>query len=94
MPNHPFHIVGGADNPANRGPLATGGGGPHDGGMEARVAKLEADIGYVVRELGETRKDVRELRNDARTDFRILFGAIITVALGLAALVAHGFGWI
>mgnify|MGYP000722284598 FL=1 len=28
------------------------------------------------------------------TDFRLIFGAIITVALGLAALMAKGFGWL
>jgi len=38
--------------------------------------------------------DVRGLRADARTDFRILFGAIIAVALGLAGLMAKGFHWL
>jgi hypothetical protein len=30
---------------------------------------------------------------DAREDFRILFGALIVVALGLAGLMAKGFRW-
>jgi hypothetical protein len=37
---------------------------------------------------------VKELRRDDRTDFRLLFGAIIVVALGLAGLMAKGFHWL
>lgn len=62
--------------------------------MEARIAKVEATLEHVQRDLGELRSDVRELRRDARTDFRILFGALIAVALGLAGLMAKGFGWL
>lgn len=71
---------------------------PNDGGMEARVAKLEAGMAHLERDVSELRTDVREIRNDISgirtTDFRLLFGAIIAVALGLAALMAHGFHWI
>lgn len=80
--------------PANTGALASGGEPPHDGGMEARVAKLEAGMEHALRELIELRQDVRELRENARVDFRLIFGAVITVALGLAALMAHGFHWL
>ena len=42
--------------------------------------------------------DVKELRRDITgirtTDFRLIFGAIIAVALGLAGLMAKGFGWL
>ncbi|WP_291827327.1 hypothetical protein [Bosea sp. (in: a-proteobacteria)] len=70
-----------------------GGGGTSDG-MEARVAKLEADIGHIKTATSDLRTDVRELRTDARTDFRLLFGALIFVALGLAGLMAKGFKWL
>jgi hypothetical protein len=84
--------------PGAGGSLASGGDPPHDGGMEARVAKLEASMEYVQKDISELRTDVREIRGDIKgirtTDFRLLFGAIIAVALGLAALMAHGFHWI
>ena len=76
----------------------TSGGG---GDMEARIAKLEADVSYIKEhirdvksESKELRSDIKELRRDTDRDFRILFGAIITVALGLAGLMAKGFHWL
>jgi hypothetical protein len=74
--------------------LATGGSGPHDPGMEARVAKLEAHIEHIQSDLTEIKGDIRQIRNEARVDFRLLFAAIIFVALGLAGLMAKGFHWI
>lgn len=73
--------------------LKSGDGGGTFGGMEARVAKLEALSEAVARDLADLKSDVRELRRDARTDFRTLFGALIAVALGLAGLLAKGFHW-
>lgn len=70
--------------------VSSGGGG----GMEARIAKLETDVEYIKRDMGEIKVDVKDLRVDLRVDFRTLFGALIIAALGLAALMAHGFGWI
>ena len=69
-------------------------GGGDDGGMEARIAKLEASVSHLERDMGELRADVREIKRDQRADFRLLFGALITVALGLAALMAKGFKWL
>jgi hypothetical protein len=59
--------------------------------MEARIAKLEVAVEYMQRDIDELKADVCAIRT---TDFRLLFGAIITVALGLAAVMAKGFGWI
>lgn len=70
------------------------GGGPNDPGMEARVAKLEAHIEHIQGDINEIKTDIREIKRDARTDFRLLFGALIFVALGLAGLMAKGFHWI
>ena len=67
---------------------------PDNGDMEARVAKLEAAMEYVQRDIGEIKTDIREIKGHQRTDFRVLFGAIIAVALGLAGLMAKGFHWL
>jgi hypothetical protein len=69
-----------------------GPGGPDD--MEARVAKLESDMEYVKRDISEIKGDVREIRRDMRSDFRVLFGAIIATAIGLAGMMAKGFNWL
>jgi hypothetical protein len=76
----------------------TGGGGGDDGGMEARIAKLEAAQEFIQRDVKELKDDVRAVRTDITairtTDFRLLFGAIIAVALGLAGMMAKGFHWL
>lgn len=75
-------------------PLAGGTQPPHDGGMEARIARLESTSDHILRELVEMKADIRELRGDAKTDFRLLFGGLIFVAIGLASLMARGFHWL
>lgn len=71
---------------------SNGGGGTFDN-MEPRVAKLEATTEFIQREITDLKSEVRGMRSDARSDFRLLFGAIIAVALGLAGIMAKGFGW-
>ena len=75
-----------------------GGGGGDDGGMEARVAKLEATTEYIQRDIKELKDDLRAVKNEISgirtTDFRLIFGAIIAVAVGLAGLMAKGFHWL
>jgi hypothetical protein len=61
--------------------------------MEARIAVIESDVGHIRRDISDLKSDVRELRRDGRTDFRLLFGAIVAVALGLAGIMAKGFHW-
>ncbi|MBY7811640.1 hypothetical protein KW448_08270 [Vibrio fluvialis] len=70
------------------------GNGDGGNGMEARVAKLESDVSHIQRDITDIKSDIKEIRNHQRSDFRVLFGALITVALGLAALMAKGFGWL
>lgn len=78
--------------------VQTGGGGGTIGGMESRVAKLEASMDYVQRDISDLKSDVREIRKEIAgirtTDFRLIFGAIIAVAIGLASIMAKGFGWL
>jgi putative component of toxin-antitoxin plasmid stabilization module len=69
-------------------------GGGHDGGMEARIARLESAAEHMQGDLRDIKADIRDLRTDARTDFRLLFGALIAVALGLTGVMAKGFGWL
>ncbi|EHM7312357.1 hypothetical protein KGY23_004187 [Salmonella enterica] len=69
----------------------SGGGGSK---VEARVAKLESDVTHIDSTLQEMKGDMREMRRELRSDFRILFGALITVAIGLAGIMARGFHWI
>jgi hypothetical protein len=76
------------------GPLPGGGGGGTFDGMEARVAKVEATLEHIQRDISDIKGDVRTQRENSRSDFRVLFGAIITVALGLAGIMARGFHWL
>ncbi|MCU1759650.1 hypothetical protein NTD84_07925 [Pseudomonas sp. 14P_8.1_Bac3] len=69
-------------------------GPPGENPLESRVTKLETHIEYVRRDLDELRVDIREHRKETRTDFRVLFGALITAALGLAGMMGKGFGWL
>lgn len=87
--------------PAEQPAVDPGGGGGDNGGMESRVAKLEAVAEHMQRDLSDIKSIVRghdakfdSMRDRQERDFRILFGAIIAVALGLAALMAKGFHWI
>lgn len=71
-------------------------GDNNDGGgtVEARIARLESDVAHIQRDISEMKVDIREVKRDQRSDFRLLFGALIAVALGLAGLMAKGFGWL
>ncbi|WP_369929997.1 hypothetical protein [Xanthomonas sp. NCPPB 2632] len=42
----------------------------------------------------QSRNDMSHLRDQSRMDFRVLFSAMISLALGMAALMAKGFHWI
>lgn len=77
-----------------RGPLQPPPGGGNSGDMEARVAALEAHVAHIREDVADLKSDVKALRGTTQTDFRVLFGAIIAVALGLAGLMAKGFHWL
>ncbi|WP_245933085.1 hypothetical protein [Caballeronia novacaledonica] len=78
--------------------VETTSGGGDDSQMEARVAELESTVEFIQRGIKELKDDVRALTDDISgirtTDFRIIFGAIIAAALGLASMMAKGFHWI
>lgn len=68
--------------------------------MEARVAKLESSVEHIERDIADIKVILRRhddkfdsMRDKMDRDFRVLFGVIITVALGLAGMMARGFKW-
>ncbi|MBZ9654314.1 hypothetical protein [Phyllobacterium lublinensis] len=75
-------------------PLKRGGGDGTFNDMEAQVAKLSSDMENIKTAVTDIKTDIWELRRDAKVDFRLLFGALIFVALGLAGLMAKGFHWL
>lgn len=78
----------------NSGDTERNSGGNGGDGMEPRITKLESDVEYIKRDIQDIKSDLKEIKKDAKSDFRMLFGVIITTALGLAAIMAKGFGWI
>lgn len=66
---------------------------PYGGNMEARVAVLEQIAVSTKEVLAEIKRDIRDIKTDQRTDFRVVFGAVIAASIGLATLIAHGFKW-
>ena len=73
--------------------IAGSAGSPQDRPMEARVAVLEEIAATTKQATIEFRQYIRALRNAQERDFRILFSALITTAIGLAAMMAKGFHW-
>jgi len=74
---------------------------PHDIAMEARLAFLEEIASSTRAVLKEIRDDIRDLRSELQSvrdrqdgDLRLVFGALVAVALGLAGLMAKGFHWV
>ncbi len=78
------------------GPLQTQHGTGSGGGDNTldRIAKLEKSVEYIERDIGEIKDDTKEIKKHAREDFRVLFGAIILTALGIATILAKVFNWL
>lgn len=62
--------------------------------IDNRLVRVEVTAEHVKEDLRDLRVEVRGVRDQARVDFRLLFGALISLALGMAALLAKGFHWI
>lgn len=66
--------------------------------MEPRMANLATAVKFIQRDIKELKDELRTVRSDLTairtTDFRLLFGAIIAVALGPACLISKGFHWL
>jgi hypothetical protein len=69
--------------------------------MEVRVARLETSVSHIERDIAEMKIDARsmrqsidQLRDRMEADFRITWAGIMALGLGLAGLMAKGFGWL
>ena len=62
--------------------------------MEARLAKLEASMEHVQRDVSDIKVDIRRVNDAIDSNFKLTFGGLIFVALGLAGIMARGFGWL
>ena len=60
-------------------------------GLRTDFRDLRNDMNHL---RDQSRNDMSHLRDQSRMDFRVLFGAMISLALGMAALMAKGFHWI
>ena len=45
-------------------------GGDGGNGMEARLARVESDVEYIKRDVGEIKDDVKELKKETKADFK------------------------
>ncbi len=70
------------------------GGGDPPSGLEPRVARMEASVAHIERDISDIRTDLKDLRKADEMNFRLLFGAMIALAIGLAGLIAKGFHWL
>ena len=62
--------------------------------MESRVARLEIRAEHIERDLASLRQTIEFLQRRLEGDFRITWAGIIASNLGLAGLMAKGFGWL
>ncbi len=67
-------------------PLEKGGGGGNDGGMEARVAKLEAAVEYIQKDVAEIKSELKSMNealrsfgNDVNGEFRDVSRDVSTI---------------
>ena len=58
-------------------------------GAEFKAARAES---LALREAMHA--EFKAVRGEMKTDFRLVFGALIVVAIGLASLIARSFGWL
>jgi hypothetical protein len=68
-----------------------GEGGMWEQTVETRLAELRADIQSL---RSDMHGEFRSFRDRQERDFRLMFGTLIAVSIGLAGLMARGFGWI
>ena len=61
---------------------------------DVRLAHTEAHLEHVMKELDIVRHSILRLRDEHRTDFRLLFASIVTAALGLSGILARAAGWL
>lgn len=72
-----------------------GGGG---GSVEARLAKVEADVENIKVNLTRVWDDLRDFRNEFREDLRgmnrVLWGSAVLIIIGLLSVIAKVYNWV
>ncbi len=63
-------------------------------GLEQIAVSTKEVLTEIKADIREIRTEIRDIRQDQKSNFRIIFGALISVAIGLAGLMAHGFKWL
>ncbi len=79
--------------PGRRPPLQGGGGDGTSGGMETRIAVLEADVAHLKADVGEMRSDVRVIKGDVgqlKVDVAVLKATLATKGFVVAVVVGTG----
>lgn len=62
--------------------------------LECRVILLERDYERIEKKVDNLSDRVDRFSDKMERDFRLTFGALIAVALGLATMMAKGFHWL
>jgi hypothetical protein len=62
--------------------------------LSARVGRLEVLVERILTDIAELKVDMKDLRKQADTNFRVLAGMITALGLGMGAVMAKGFGWL
>lgn len=60
---------------------------------EQRMTRVESAIEGINDSMKEIKTEIKEIRKDMKTDYRWLFGLMLTSTGGLFLLIAHGFKW-
>ena len=62
--------------------------------VRVEIKDVRSEIKDVRGEIKDVRDEIRDVRKDMRSDFRLMFSALIMVALGLSSIMAKGFHWL
>lgn len=60
---------------------------------EQRITRVETAMENLVQNTNEINHDLREIKQDIKSDFRWLLAIMLGSNAGLFALMAHGFKW-
>lgn len=71
--------------------VVAGDGGGYDGGMEARIAKVEASVEDIQRRTGLVEQDIRGLRSDMSKDFRLTWGFAVAGFVAIGGMMVAGY---
>ena len=71
----------------------SGRSGNGGGGLEARIAKLEAAVEHIQSDVSDIKTGLRQIRGDMRSDFRWTLAAFGAGFAALLGILGAGFNW-